>query len=76
MRFLNWRRTNGGVRVSVRIQRTPQQWLFQWETVGRRRYSKRELLDIGIVRFTQRKLPQLHLCQVPLLRLGLLNAAE
>jgi len=46
MRFLNWRRTNGGVRVSVRIQRTPQQWLFQWETVGRRRYSKRELLDI------------------------------
>ena len=46
MRFLNWRRTNGGVRVSVRIQRTPQQWLFQWETIGKRRYSKRELLDI------------------------------
>jgi hypothetical protein len=46
MRFLNWRRTSGGVRVSVRIQRTPQQWLFQWETIGKRRYSKRELLDI------------------------------
>jgi hypothetical protein len=46
MRFLNWRRTNGGVQVSVRIQRTPQQWLFQWETVGKRRYAKRELLDI------------------------------
>jgi hypothetical protein len=46
MRFLNWRRTNGGVRVSVRIQRTPQHWLFQWETIGKRRYSKRELLDI------------------------------
>ena len=46
MRFLNWRRTNDGVRVSVRIQRTPQQWLFQWETIGKRRYSKRELLDI------------------------------
>ena len=46
MRFLNWRRTNGGVRVSVRIQRTPQQWLFQWETICKRRYSKRELLDI------------------------------
>ena len=46
MRFLNWRRTNGGVRVSVRIQRTPQKWFFQWKTIGKRRYSKRELLDI------------------------------
>jgi len=46
MRFLSWLRTNGRVRVSVRIQRTPQQWVFQWETIGRRRYSKRELLDI------------------------------
>jgi hypothetical protein len=46
MRFLKWHRTNGGVRVSVRILRTPQQWLFQWETIGKRRYSKRELLDI------------------------------
>ena len=48
MRFLNWRRTNGGVRVSVRIQRTPQQWFFQWETIGKRRYSKRELLAIDM----------------------------
>jgi len=46
MRFLNWRRTNRGVRVSVRIQRTPQLWLYQWETIGKRRYSKCELLDI------------------------------
>jgi hypothetical protein len=46
MQFLNWRRADGTVRVSVRIQRTRQQWFFQWETVGRRRYSKRELLDI------------------------------
>jgi len=46
MRFLNWRRTNRGVRVSVRIQRTPQHWLYQWETIGTRRYSKCELLDI------------------------------
>jgi hypothetical protein len=46
MRSLNWQRTNGGVRVSVQIQRTPQQWFFQWEVSGRRRYSKRELADI------------------------------
>jgi hypothetical protein len=48
MRFLNWRRTNGAVRVSVRVQRTPQRWFFQWETVGRRRYSKTELLEIDM----------------------------
>jgi hypothetical protein len=46
MRFQNWRRTNGAVRVVVRVQRTPKQWFFRWETVGRRRYSKRELLDL------------------------------
>jgi hypothetical protein len=46
MRFFNWRRTDGAVRVSVRIERTPQQWFFQWMVCGRRRYSKRELLDL------------------------------
>jgi hypothetical protein len=46
MRFFNWRRTDGAVRVSVRIQRTPEQWFFQWKVCGRRRYSKRELLDL------------------------------
>lgn len=46
MRSLNWRGTNGAVRVSIRIHRTTQQWYFQWETYGRHRYSKRELLDI------------------------------
>jgi hypothetical protein len=53
MRFVNWGRTSGRVRVSVRIQRTPQQWLFQWETIGGRSYSKRELLDIemGVRKF-------------------------
>ena len=45
MRFLNWRRTDGAVRVVVRVHRTPKQWFFRWEIVGRRRYSKRELLD-------------------------------
>jgi hypothetical protein len=48
MRFLNWRKTDGTVRVTVRIQRTPQQWFFQWQVTGSRRYSKRELLDIGM----------------------------
>jgi hypothetical protein len=48
MRLLNWRRTDRTVRVSIRIRRTPQQWFFQWETMGKRRYSKRELFDIGI----------------------------
>lgn len=48
MRFLNWRRTEGSVRVAIRIQRTPEQWFFQWQVTGRRRYSKRELLDIGM----------------------------
>jgi hypothetical protein len=46
MRFFSWRRTDGAVRVSVRIQRTPEQWFFQWKVYGRRRYSKRELLDL------------------------------
>jgi len=46
MRFFNWRRTDRAVRVSVRIQRTPEQWFFQWKVCGRRRYSKRELLDL------------------------------
>jgi hypothetical protein len=46
MRFFDWRRTDGAVRVSVRIQRTPEQWFFQWKVCGRRRYSKRELLDL------------------------------
>jgi hypothetical protein len=46
MRFFNWRRTDGAVRVSVRIQRTREQWFFQWKVCGRRRYSKRELLDL------------------------------
>jgi hypothetical protein len=46
MQFFNWRRTDGALRVSVRIQRTPQQWFFHWKIDGGRRYSKRELLDI------------------------------
>ena len=46
MRFFNWRRTDGAVRVSVRIERFPEQWFFQWKVCGRRRYSKRELLDL------------------------------
>lgn len=46
MRFFNFRRTDGAVPVSVLIQRTPQQWFFQWKVCGRRRYSKRELLDL------------------------------
>ena len=46
MRFLNWRRSNQGVQVAVRLQRTPAQWLFHWQVCGRRRYSKPELLDI------------------------------
>ena len=46
MRFLNWRRSKQGVQVNVQIQRTPAQWLFHWQICGRRRYSKRELLDI------------------------------
>jgi hypothetical protein len=46
MRLFDWRTTNGEARVSIRIERTPEQWFFRWETVGRRRYSKRELLDI------------------------------
>jgi len=46
MRFLNWRRSNQGVQVAVRLQRTSAQWFFQWQVCGRRRYSKRELLDI------------------------------
>jgi len=46
MRFLNWRRSRQGVQVNVQIQRTPAQWLFHWQIRGRRRYSKRELLDI------------------------------
>jgi hypothetical protein len=60
MRFLNWRRTNGGVQVSVRLRRTPQQWFFQWQVCGRRRYSKRELLDIEmrVKKFVNRCPPQ------------------
>jgi len=46
MRFLNWRRSKQGVRVNVQLQRTPTQWFFHWQICGRRRYSKRELLDI------------------------------
>ena len=48
MRFLNWRRSKQGVQVNVQIQRTPAQWLFHWQICGRRRYSKRELLDIEL----------------------------
>ena len=46
MWLLNWRKTNGEVRVSIRIDQTPERWFFRWETIGRRRYSKRELRDI------------------------------
>jgi hypothetical protein len=46
MRFFNWRRTDGALRVFVRIERFPEQWFFQWKVCGRRRYSKRELLDL------------------------------
>lgn len=46
MRFLNWHRSNQGVQVAVRLERTPTQWFFHWQVCGRRRYSKRELLDI------------------------------
>jgi hypothetical protein len=46
MKFLDWRKVDGAVRVIVKVQRTPQRWFYQWETNGNRRYSKRELLDI------------------------------
>ena len=46
MKFLDWRKVDGAVRVIVKVQRTPQRWFYQWETTGNRRYSKRELLDI------------------------------
>lgn len=46
MRFLNWRRSKQGVQVNVQLRRTPTQWFFHWQICGRRRYSKRELLDI------------------------------
>jgi hypothetical protein len=46
MRFLNRHRTNGAVRVSIRITRAQTRWFFQWETIGERHYSKRERLEI------------------------------
>jgi hypothetical protein len=56
MQFLDWRMVDGAIRVIVKVQRTPQQWFFQWETTGNRRYSKRELLDINmrVVKFVNR----------------------
>jgi hypothetical protein len=56
MQFLDWRKVDGVVRVIVNVQRTPEQWFFQWETTGNRRYSKRELLDINlrVVKFVNR----------------------
>jgi hypothetical protein len=56
MKFLEWRKVDSAVRVIVTVQRTPQQWFFQWETTGSRRYSKRELLDIHlrVVKFVNR----------------------
>ena len=56
MRFLNWRKVGGAVRVIVKVQRTPKQWFFEWHTTGGRRYSKRELLDIHmrVVKFVNR----------------------
>jgi hypothetical protein len=56
MQFLDWRKLDGAVRVIVKVQRTPEQWFFQWETTGNRRYSKRELLDINlrVVKFVNR----------------------
>jgi hypothetical protein len=56
MQFLDWRKVDGAVRVIVNVQRTPEQWFFQWETTGNRRYSKRELLDINlrVVKFVNR----------------------
>ena len=56
MRFRNWRKVGGAVRVIVKVQRTPKQWLFEWHTTGGRRYSKRELLDIHmrVVKFVNR----------------------
>jgi hypothetical protein len=56
MQFLDWRKVDGAVRVIVNVQRTPEQWFFQWETAGNRRYSKRELLDINlrVVKFVNR----------------------
>jgi hypothetical protein len=46
MSLLNRRKADGAIRVSVRIRRTPQRWFFQWKVRGRRRYSKRELLEL------------------------------
>jgi len=56
LRFRNWRKVGGAVRVIVKVQRTPKQWLFEWHTTGGRRYSKRELLDIHmrVVKFVNR----------------------
>jgi hypothetical protein len=56
MQFRDWRKVDGAVRVIVNVQRTPEQWFFQWETTGTRRYSKRELLDINlrVVKFVNR----------------------
>ena len=56
MQFLDWGKVDGAVWVIVNVQRTPEQWFFQWETTGNRRYSKRELLDINlrVVKFVNR----------------------
>ena len=56
MRFLNWRIVGGAVRVTVKVQRTPKRWFFQWHITRGRRYSKRELLDIHmrVVKFVNR----------------------
>jgi len=56
MKFLNWRKVDGAVRVVVKVQHTPVQRFFEWDTTGGRRYSKRELLDIhmGVVKFVNR----------------------
>ena len=48
MRFLNWHKVGGAVRVIVKVRRTPKQWFFEWHTTGERRYSKREVLNIHV----------------------------
>jgi len=56
MRFLNrGKEVDGAVRVTVRVQRTPDRWFFKWYTTGGHR-SKRELLEINmrVVKFVNR----------------------
>jgi len=45
-RLSNPCKTNEAVQVSIWIRRTPQRHFFHWIVCGKRRYSKRELIDI------------------------------